>query len=238
MKRPDIPDNEKQRLEALYAYQLLDEIEQQEFNEIVNLAAQICQTPISLITLIDSNTQWHKARVGLDVKKISREVSFCGHAINEPDEIFIVKDASKDERFADNPLVTGDPNIAFYAGIPLITHDGYALGALCVIDRKPRQLEDSQITALQTLSKQVIRLFELRKLVKESDEKDAELNVKNEKLDEICHDLKSYLRKMEISAEVLKRKHENELDEESIGLLNSIQQEALDSIKMINNKII
>ena len=238
MKRPDIPDNEKQRLEALYTYQLLDEIEQQEFNEIVNLAAQICQTPISLITLIDSSTQWHKARVGLDVKKISREISFCGHAINQPEEILVVKDASRDERFVDNPLVTGDPNIAFYAGIPLVTHDGYPLGALCVIDRKPRQLEDYQINALRTLSKQVIRLFELRKLVKESDEKEAELDLKNEKLDKICHDLKSYLRKMEISAEVLKRKHSDELDEESINLLDSIQKEALGSINIINNKMV
>ena len=236
MNKPDIPKNEKERLEALYSYHLLDEIEQKEFNDIVNLAAQICQTPISLITLIDSSVQWHKAKVGLDEKKIKREISFCGHAINQPDEILIVQDATKDERFAENPLVTGEPNIAFYAGIPLVTQEGFPLGALCVIDREPRQLSDLQILALQTLSRQVIRLFELLKIVKESDKKDAEIERHNEKMGEICHDIKSHLRKMELSAEVLKRKHQNELDEESLGLLNDIQQESSDAIELINNR--
>ena len=128
MKKPDILKNEKERLEALYSYQLLDKTEQKEFNDIVNLAAQICQTPISLITLIDTSIQWHKAKVGLEVKSLDREISFCGHAINQPDEIFIVQDATVDERFADNPLVTGDPNIAFYAGIPLVTEAGFHWG--------------------------------------------------------------------------------------------------------------
>jgi len=160
---------------------------------------------------------------------MKREISFCGHAINEPNEIFIVQDASKDERFVDNPLVTGDPNIAFYAGIPLVTQEGYALGALCVIDREPRQLEDFQIQALQTLSRQVIRLFELLRLVKENDIKDAAMG-------ETCHDIKSYLRKMELSAEVLKRKHQNQLDDESHGLLNDIQNEASQAIDLINTK--
>ena len=236
MKKPDIPENEIERLEALHSYHLLDDIEQKEFNDIVNLAAQICQTPISLITLIDKSVQWHKARFGLDVKNVKREVSFCGHAINQPDEILIVKDATKDERFANNPLVIGDPNIAFYAGVPLVTQEGLPLGALCVIDREPRELNDFQINALQILSKQVIRLFELLKVVKEVDKKDAEIEVHNQKMGEICHDIKSHLRKMELSAEVLKRKHENELDEESLGLLNDIQQESAGAITRINNK--
>ena len=236
MKKPEIPINEKERLEALYSYHLLDEIEQREFNDIVNLAAQICQTPISLITLIDASVQWHKARVGLDAKSIKREISFCCHAINQPDEIFIVQDATKDERFAENPLVTGDPNITFYAGIPLVTQDGFPLGAFCVIDKKPRQLDDYQIKALQTLSRQIIRLFELRKLVKEYDLKDAQIELNNQKMGEICHDIKSYLRKMEISAEVLKRKHRDELDQESLGLLNDIQEEAKGTIELINSK--
>ena len=236
MKKPDTPENENERLEALYAYNLLDEIEQREFNDIVNLAAQICQTPISLITLIDASTQWHKARFGLDVKDIKREISFCGHAINQPNEIFIVQDATKDERFIDNPLVTGNPKIAFYAGIPLVTQDGFPLGAFCVIDREPRQLDDNQIKALQTLSRQIIRLFELRKLVSELDAKDTQVEINNEKMGVICHDIKSHLRKMELSAEVLKRKHQDELDEESLGLLNDIQQEASESINLINSK--
>jgi len=236
MIKPDLLLNEKERLEALYSYHLLDEIEQREFNEIVNLAAQICNTPISLLTLVDANWQWHKAKYGVEVKRIAREVSFCGHAINQPDEVFIVPDASKDERFSQNPLVLGEPNIAFYAGVPLVTHDGHALGALCVIDNKPRELNNAQITALRTLSRQVIRLFELRKLVKVLDEKETEIEANNNNLGKVCHDLKSYLRKMEISAEVLKRKHQEELDQESIALLDSIKEEATQSIQLINSK--
>lgn len=163
MKKGDIPENEYERLKALYSYDLLDDVEHKEFNDIVNLAASICNTPISLITLIDFSVQWHKARVGEIGKFVNRDISFCGHAINQPDEVFIVKDASQDERFSDNPLVTGAPFISFYAGIPLVTGDGFSLGALCVIDQEPRELNESQIKALQALSTQVVRLFELRK---------------------------------------------------------------------------
>ena len=206
------------------------------FNDIVNLAAQICQAPISLITLIDASVQWHKARFGLEVKNIEREISFCGHAINQPDEIFIVPDATKDERFADNPLVMDYPNITFYAGIPLVTQKGLPLGALCVIDNKPRHLEDYQIKALQTLSRQVIRLFELLKLVKDLDAKETAVERQLQNMGVVCHDMKSHLRKMELSAEVLKRKHEGELDKESLRLLNDIQQEASEAIEIVNRQ--
>ncbi len=237
MKKPDIPINEKERLNALYSYELLDNIEQKEFNDIVNLAAQICDTPISLITLIDASTQWHKARFGLDVADIEREISFCGHAINQPDEIFIVDDASKDERFADNPLVKGDPKIVFYAGVPLVTHDGLPLGALCVIDQVPKVLEPHQISALKTLSQQVIRLFELRKLVLDYDKKYSQLEENQQNFEKIGHHLKAHLRKMEVSVEVIKRKHEGNFDDECSTLINAIQTEATNAIQLINDEI-
>jgi len=165
MQKPLIPANEQERLEALQSYDLLNLINQQEFQVIVELAAMICETPISIITLVDTDKQWFKAKIGFEGDFTFREVSFCGHAINNPHEPFIVKDARLDERFMDNPLVTGDPNIVFYAGMPLVTNDGYGLGSLCVIDTKPKELNAEQHRQLNGLSRQVVRLFELRRTV-------------------------------------------------------------------------
>ena len=161
MKPGTIPDNESERLAALRQYQVLDTDAEDDFNEIVQLASKICDTPISLISLIDSERQWFKARVGLDVAETSRDLAFCGHALQQ-DSILIIPDTSKDERFSDNPLVTGDPNIGFYAGMPLTTEDGYTIGTLCVIDKKPRTLSDVQLLTLKTLGKQVVKMLDLR----------------------------------------------------------------------------
>jgi len=237
MKKPDIPADETNRLAALHSYELLDNIEQKEFNDIVNLAAQICETPISLITLIDKSKQWQKAKVGIEAVSMEREISFCGHAINKPDEIFIVEDATKDKRFADNPIVKEDPKIVFYAGVPLVTHDGFPLGALCVIDQKAKVLNDLQISALKILSSQVIRLFELRKLILDYDSKYSELEENQQNLEKIGLHLKSQLRKMEVSVEVIKRKNEGRFDTESSTLIKAVQDEALNAIQLINSEL-
>src|SRR6266478_2446832 len=165
MKTPS-PKNEKKRLEVLWQYEVLDTVPEQVFDDLTELAASICGAPIALITLVDENRQWFKSRVGITVNETSRDVSFCGHAIMQQ-ELFIVPDATKDDRFAQNPLVTSDPKIRFYAGAPLITPDGHALGTLCVIDKVPRTLRPDQKRALQILSRHVISQLELRRRSRE-----------------------------------------------------------------------
>jgi signal transduction histidine kinase/ActR/RegA family two-component response regulator len=162
------PHRDAERVQALRAHRVLDTLPEADYDDLVRLASHICGTPIALISLIDNDRQWFKARLGLDVAETLREHSFCAHAICEPDqEVFEVCDAQLDARFAQNPLVQGDPNIRFYAGTPLITRDGWALGTLCIIDRKPRQLTKEQTDALVTLRRHVVNALELRRLVHE-----------------------------------------------------------------------
>ncbi|MDH5183872.1 MAG: GAF domain-containing sensor histidine kinase [Gammaproteobacteria bacterium] len=176
MKKPDIPDNEELRLRILQQLNILDTVEEQAYDDLTFLAAQICGTPIALVTLVDKDRQWFKSHYGLDVQETPREVSFCGHAILG-DELFLVEESAKDERFADNPLVTGTPDVKFYAGEPLIIEDGIHLGTLCVIDDHARSLSDEQKSALKALARQVtsqlqlrLRLFELKQLDEAKDE--------------------------------------------------------------------
>jgi hypothetical protein len=162
MKAP-LPPDEAQRLEALRRYDILDTPPEQAFDDLTLLAAQICQTPIALVSLVDENRQWFKSRVGLDVAETSRDLAFCAHAILHSDEVLEVRDTRADPRFADNALVTSEPHIRFYAGAPLVAPDGHALGTLCVIDHAPRELNESQKQALQALSRHATALLELRR---------------------------------------------------------------------------
>ncbi|MDB6053291.1 MAG: sensor hybrid histidine kinase [Verrucomicrobiales bacterium] len=162
MKPPFRPADEARRLVALRDYDLLDTLPEQALDDLAALAAHICEAPISLISLVDENRQWFKSRVGLSIQETSRDVSFCAHALLEPG-VLVVNDAAADERFAKNPLVTGEPHIRFYAGAPLFTPDGQALGTLCVIDKVPRQLTPYQLDALRILSRQVMAQFEVRR---------------------------------------------------------------------------
>jgi GAF domain-containing protein len=151
---------------VLWEYEVLDTVPEEIFDDLTELAARICESPIALITLVDERRQWFKSKFGTAVNETSRDVSFCAHAITQPD-LFIVPDASKDPRFANNPLVTSDPCIRFYAGAPLVTPDGYALGTLCVIDKVPRELRPDQKQALRILARHVVSQLELRRRSRE-----------------------------------------------------------------------
>lgn len=162
MQKPKLPKNESDRLEALNRYHILDTLPEQEYDDLTRLAAEICGTPIALISLVDRDRQWFKSKVGLDVSETPRDISFCGHAV--ADSAFLnVPDTTQDIRFTDNPLVAKDPSIRFYAGMPLKTSDNFTLGTLCVIDHQPRNLTEKQIRQLESLSRLAISQFELRR---------------------------------------------------------------------------
>jgi hypothetical protein len=166
-------DAEKRRLEVLWQYDVLDTIPEALFDDLTELAAGICEAPIALISLVDEKRQWFKSKFGTTVNETSRDVSFCAHAIHQPD-LFIVPDATQDVRFASNPLVTSDPKIRFYAGAPQTTPDGYALGTLCVIDKVPRELRFEQKNALRILARHVVSQLELRRRSKETQNASAQ----------------------------------------------------------------
>ena len=177
------PDREPERLEALRRYRVLDTPSEEAFEDLAFLASHICGTPISLVTLVDSERQWFKARVNFDGQETPREEAFCAHAILGKD-LLVVPDASADRRFAANPMVAGKTGIRFYAGAPLITSDGFAIGTLCVMDRKPRTLTPGQEEALRALSRQVVRQLELRR----------RMLLEREEADEVIHEKEASLR--------------------------------------------
>ena len=161
MKLPPIPDDELERLAALRRYDILDTLPEQVYDDLTSLAARLCGTPIALVSLVDAERQWFKSRFGLEPVETDRAYSFCAHAI-VAGEMFVVPDARQDDRFSGNPLVTSAPDIRFYAGAPLLSSDGHALGTLCVIDRRPRRLKDQDLELLRALGRMVMSQIELR----------------------------------------------------------------------------
>jgi anti-sigma regulatory factor (Ser/Thr protein kinase) len=184
---------EAARLAALRRYRILDTDPEPAFDDLTLLASHICEAPIALITLIDENRQWFKSQVGMTARETARNVSFCTHAIEHPDEIMVVPNALDDHRFSHNPFVTDDPKIRFYAGAPLVTPEGYALGTLCVVDRVPRQLTPDQMQALDALRRQAQAQLELRRnlieLREALDERDRAEHAREQLISELRHSL-------------------------------------------------
>lgn len=203
-----LPDNEDERLVALRSYSILDTAEEKDFDELTTLASSICQTPIALISLVDAERQWFKSHIGTDEKESPKEYSFCAHAIASSDDIMVVADATQDERFFDNPLVTGDTQIVFYAGVPLINEDGFALGSLCVIDHQRKNFSQEQASALKILAKQVVDKLELRRKVKALEIANQELRDANVFIQKFAsmaaHDIKNPLSSISLTAQALK----------------------------------
>jgi len=184
-----LPDNEDERLRRLKELEILDTLEEQAYDDLTHLAAQICDTPIALVSLIDHDRQWFKSHFGLDARETPREVAFCAHAILD-DDVFVVEDSDKDERFHDNPLVTEAPHVKFYAGAPLILDNNIHVGTLCVIDSKAHKMTEEQKFSLQALARQVISQLELRLKIKEMTQLDA---AKDEFLAMVSHELRTPL---------------------------------------------
>ncbi|WP_452220760.1 sensor histidine kinase [Lacinutrix salivirga] len=233
MIKPNFPKNERERISCVREYKLLDTLPESDFDNITNLVSAICDVPISLITLLDTERNFLKSHHGLDINESPRDISFCGHAILHNDPIFIVEDSREDERFKDNPLIEGFKAI-FYAGVPLRNEKGLALGTLCVYDHEPRTLSKNQKSALIALGNQVMNLFELRLKNRLLDEAQQELTIRNAELNtfasHVSHDLKSPLSNIISLTELLKEENNNKLTEESATYLNYIEESA-DTLK-------
>jgi signal transduction histidine kinase len=234
---PKFPDNEKERIAELKKYNLLDTLSENDFDNITSLIAVICEVPVSLITLLDTDRNFFKSHFGLDFNQSPRNISFCGHAILQDEELFIVEDATKDERFKDNPLIY-DNNAIFYAGVPLINPKGFKLGTLCIFDEKPRQLTEIQIVTLKALAKQVVNLFELRKKNNLLTDFQKELQQRNERLVNfahvVSHDLKSPLANITSLTRMLREENFETLSKDSELYLNYIEESSFTLKNYIN----
>ncbi|NMH28758.1 GAF domain-containing sensor histidine kinase [Flavobacterium silvaticum] len=237
MLKAPIPSNDRERLDALLSYQILDTPPEKEFDDITRLASEICNTPISVITLMDKDRQWFKSIIGLDAKETDRESSFCGHAINTPHENFIIENAHEDVRFFDNPVVT-DGLVGSYVGVPLVTPDGFALGALCVIDSKPKKLEEYQIKALEKLAGQVTKLLELHKINLKLVESHNMLADRYRELERfssvVSHDLKSPLNNIIAISTMFREEYSDRLDENGNQMIGYISVSAEQLKKLID----
>jgi len=219
---------EKERLAALDSYSIMDTLPEVDYDNLTAIAAEICGTPLSLVSLLDNKRQWFKSHHGLGATETPKEFAFCAHAINDDEDIFLVQDARTDERFHDNPLVAGEPRVIFYAGVPLTTEEGLPLGTLCVIDHKPKLLSQGQMNSLKALSMQVMNLLQLRKSNMKLEKSVEDLKEKNEELERFAyiaaHDLKSPLNTINTTAELFTDCYASKFDEDGKTMLGFIQK--------------
>lgn len=238
MMKAEDPCNEDDRLISLKEYGILDSLPEKEYDDITYLASQICNTPMSLVSLIDKDRQWFKSHFGITTTETPREIAFCAHAILEPYQPFIIPDSNNDNRFKDNPLVIGYPHITFYAGVSLVNADGQALGVLCVMDDHPRQLTKEQIVALKILGEQVVRLMDLRKKNIKLSETTNELKSINLELktfaNVVAHDVKTPLNNILSITSLLKAEYGEQLDNTGNELIEYLNESALNLSDLVN----
>ena len=238
MNKPLIPENEAERLKALEAYKIMDTMPESGFDDITRLASQICETPISLISLIDDNRQWFKSRYGLKTSQTNKDYAFCAHAILQPGEVMVVQNSLKDDRFKNNPLAVGNPHVVFYAGVPLVNPDGYPLGTLCVIGNKPKTLSIAQIDALKVLANQVMNQLELRKKINELNETSLNLQETYQYLERFAmmasHDIKTPLTSIMLSAQILKSRYSKAVDDKANHLLDTVNYSSKKLLAYLN----
>ena len=220
------PKNEKERLNDLLSYSILDSLPEEDYDNLTNLASKICRTPISLITLLDDKRQWFKSHHGIPISEAPKEHAFCTHAIMDPLNVFVVEDAREDYRFRNNPFVLGEPNVVFYVGVPLNSSGGFPLGTLCVIDDKPNDLDSNQVEALKILANQVVKLLELRKSATKLEETMEALKTRNKELEQFnyitSHDLQEPLRSISSFSIYLTDNYSPHLDDHGKKILNFI----------------
>lgn len=239
MVPPPIPSDDNRRLKELYRYEVLDTSYEDEFNDVVQLAATICNTPIALVSLIDQQRQWFKAKLGIEANEFPRDISFCGHTINADTAVFEVSDATKDERFLDNPLVVESPYIRFYTGIPLINNNGFKVGTISVMDTQPRILNEVQIFTLQTLARQVVKLLDqnlLNKQLEQQQEKlQQQMEMQNRILSIIAHDVRNPIGAVKSIIELNAKKILSQHD--SVELMNMAGKQIDGTVELLNNLV-
>lgn len=238
MISPAVPLDELERLESLRELDIINSLPEEAYDSITELASYICKTPIAVVNIIAEEHNWFKSKYGTDLAGSGREESFCGHTILEPEKLLEVPNASKDERFKDNPFVTSATPIKYYAGVSLLDSSGLPMGTLCVYDSQEHNLDDSQKAALKSLAKQVELLFESRRKNKILEGLRSELDENNRVLSDfasnVSHDLKMPLANMIITADILKAKYSNKLGKEGIDYLNYLKQSGLTLSDYIN----
>lgn len=233
MKSAPPTENEKERIRALNDLDILDTLEEAAYDDLTYLAAQLCDAPIALVSLVDENRQWFKSHHGLGARETPRDIAFCSHAIHG-DEVFVVEDSDKDERFHDNPLATDAPHVKFYAGMPLYVDGKYPVGTLCIIDNHARKLTDEQRKSLEALARQVVTQLELRLKLKQLNVLD---HAKDEFISMVSHELRTPLTSIVGSLGLLLQTMQDQLGPEASSMADVAHRNAERLINIVNDML-